>query len=219
MRIQAVRAIAATLSIIALLAGSPVQAAPVAISEVLQVLSNQQGQGELKLRGVAQDPASGTKGSVQSSVISSETSGSTSSSSSSLLSGIVPGTNDPVVGTVTVIAEGDVDGTVCDCGEIPVAGSIPKWPFLFLAAIPLFFIPECKDCNTPPPPPVCKDCIIIPTCTNCDVPTPTPTPPGEVPEPTSLLLFGSGLAAFGAGLRRRYLRGKLAAQLDAREES
>jgi hypothetical protein len=32
-------------------------------------------------------------------------------------------------------------------------------------------------------------------------------------------LFCSGLAAFGAGLRRRYLRGKLAAQLDATEEN
>ncbi|HKE58317.1 MAG TPA: PEP-CTERM sorting domain-containing protein [Pyrinomonadaceae bacterium] len=218
MRIRVFRAVAAILSI-ALLAGSPVQAAPVAISEVLQVLSNQQGPAELRLRGATQDPASGTKGSVQSSVISSETSSSTSgattSSSRSLLSGIAPGTNDPVVGTVTVIAEGDVDGTVCDCGEIPVVGSIPKWPFLFLAAIPLFFIPECKDCDKPP---VCKDCI-IPSCIECPVPTPTPTPPGEVPEPTALLLFGSGLAAFGAGLRRRYLRGKLAAQLAAREEN
>jgi hypothetical protein len=118
-----------------------------------------------------------------------------------------------VVGTVTVIAEGDVDGTVCDCGEIPVSGSIPKWPFLFLAAIPLFFIPKCDDCDTP----VCTDCIGV--CTDCPVPTPTPTPPGEVPEPTSLLLFGSGLAAFGASLRRRYLRGKLAAEIDATEEN
>jgi len=210
MRFRYFRAIAAILSI-ALLAGSPVQAAPIAISEVLRVLSNQQIQSELRLRGAAQDP--GNKGSVQSSVISSDPSSSTSAvTPNSLLSGIGPGTNDPVVGTVTVIAEGDVDGTVCDCGEIPVAGSIPKWPFLFLAAIPLFFIPECKDCETP----VCKDCI-KPTCVECPVPTPTPTPPGQVPEPASLLLFGSGLAAFGAGLRRRYLRGKLAAKIDATE--
>src|SRR5215510_6510599 len=174
MRIRGFRAVAAILSV-GLMAGSPVQAAPVAISEVLQVLSNQQGQAELRLRGVAQDPS--TKGSAQSGVISSSSSG---ASSSSLLTGIGPGTSDPVVGTVTIVAEGDVEGTVCDCGEIPVAGAIPKWPFLFLAAIPLFFIPECNDCNTTP---VCKDCTVIPTCIECPVPTPTPTPPAAVPEP------------------------------------
>src|SRR6185436_12564650 len=30
------------------------------------------------------------------------------------------------------------------------------------------------------------------------------TQPGQVPEPATLLLFGSGLAGLGAGLRRRY---------------
>ena len=40
----------------------------------------------------------------------------------------------------------------------------------------------------------------------------------EIPEPASLLLFGSGLAAFGAGLRRRYAKGKLAAQIQTTEE-
>ncbi len=221
MRIRGFRAIAAIL-IIGLLAGSSLQAAPVAISEVVQVLSNQQGQSELRLRGVAQDPVN--KGSVQSSVITSDTSSSTNGAKSgSLLSGIGAGTNTPVVGTVTVIAEGDVDGTVCDCGEIAVAGAIPKWPFLFLAAIPLFFIPECKDCDKTP---VCKDCLVpvctscvVLQCTDCTTPTPTPTPPGQVPEPASLFLFGSGLAAFGAGLRRRYLRGRQAAQINAREEN
>jgi hypothetical protein len=33
-----------------------------------------------------------------------------------------------------------------------------------------------------------------------------------------LLLFGTGLAAFGAGLRRRYQKIKLAEQIKAQEE-
>jgi len=103
-------------------------------------------------------------------------------------------------GGVDVVDQGDVEGTICDCGEITVAGAgWPKWPLLFLAAIPFFFIHGCDRCETP---------------------TPSITPPGtpEIPEPASLLLFGSGLAAFGAGLRRRYARGKLMTQLQSTEE-
>ncbi len=29
--------------------------------------------------------------------------------------------------------------------------AFPKWPLLFLAAIPFFFIHGCDDCDTPPP--------------------------------------------------------------------
>ncbi len=74
-----------------------------------------------------------------------------------------------------------------------------------LAAIPFFFIhhQDCDHCET--------------TTTS-----PTPTPPSikspeSIPEPASLLLFGTGLAAFGAGLRRRYAKAKLALQIQAEE--
>jgi hypothetical protein len=103
---------------------------------------------------------------------------------------------------VDVIAQGDVEGTICDCGEITVpGGGFPKWPLVFLAAIPFFFIHGCDHCETPIPP---------------TTPTPPRTP--EIPEPASLLLFGSGLAAFGAGMRRRYGKGKLNTQLQTTEE-
>src|SRR6185312_11627034 len=120
-----------------------------------------------------------------------------SDSADTLLSGVAVSA-DPQ-GGVDVVDQGDVEGTICDCGEITVAGGgWPKWPLLFLAAIPFFFIHGCDRCETP---------------------TPSITPPGtpEIPEPASLLLFGSGLAAFGAGLRRRYARGKLMAGLQSTE--
>lgn len=106
-----------------------------------------------------------------------------------------------------ITEEGDVEGTICDCGEILVAGgAFPKWPFLFLGAVPLVFISDCDDCDVPP--------SANPTPT--PTPNPTPTPPTTVPEPASLLLFGSGLLAAGAGLRRRQGKARLAAQV--REE-
>jgi hypothetical protein len=212
---RAFRPTAAILSIL-LLSGVPTHAAPVAISEVIQVLGSYQNAPELRLRNVPQSTnslvnegegpspvASTTQESVAgdvagipdtttADVISSDVGGDT------LLAGVAVSA-DPQAG-VDVVDQGDVEGTICDCGEITVpGGGFPKWPLLFLAAIPFFFIHGCDDCETPTPPP-----------------TPPSTP--EIPEPASLLLFGSGLAAFGAGLRRRYAKGRLAAQLQTTEE-
>jgi hypothetical protein len=188
----------------------------VAISEVIQVLGSYQNPPELKLRSVSQhanslvDEGSGPSliasaaqqsaaGGVDE-IPDASTPDAITSDSDTLLAGVAVSA-DPQ-GGVDVVDQGDVEGTICDCGEITVpGGGFPKWPLLFLAAIPFFFIHGCETCKTPPPT------------------TPTPPPPTpEIPEPASLLLFGTGLAAFGAGLRRRYARGKLEAQLQTTEE-
>ncbi|MFN2511775.1 MAG: PEP-CTERM sorting domain-containing protein [Pyrinomonadaceae bacterium] len=213
MRSRVFRPIAAMLSIL-LLTGVPVHAGPVAISEVIQVLGSYQNPPEIRLRTLTQTastPISEVKGSIVNSTVNqSGANGRGTVVNESLLAGVV--SNDPQRG-VEIIDQGDVEGTICDCGDILIAGGgFPKWPLLFLAAIPLFFIngdddidrPTFTTTPTPPPVPI----------------TPTPTPPEvPIPEPASLLLFGSGLAAFGAGLRRRYAKTKLATRVDAAKEA
>jgi hypothetical protein len=210
---RAFRPIAAILAIL-LVSGAPTHAAPVAISEVIQVLGSYQNPPELRLRSVSQNtnslvddgngPSPVASAAQQSAaggvaeIPDTATTGDTITSDSDTLLAGVAVSADPQAG-VDVVDQGEVEGTICDCGEITVpGGGWPKWPLLFLAAIPFFFIHGCDHCETPPPS------------------TPPPTP--EIPEPASLLLFGSGLAAFGAGLRRRYAKGKLESQLQNTEE-
>jgi PEP-CTERM motif len=215
---RAFRPIATMLSVL-LLTGGPVQAGPVAISEVIQIIGSYQNPPELRLRSLTQTtgtPISGVKGStVTSGVKQSGSDGSgtvASAGTDSLLAGVTIA-NDPQRG-VEIVDQGEVEGTICDCGEIAILGGFPKWPLLFLAAIPLFFIDTGGDIDTP---------TFSPTPTFITTPssTPVPTPPSQtpIPEPASLLLFGTGLAAFGAGLRRRYAKAKPAAQADGTKEA
>ena len=191
----------------------PALADEVRIGQVVQTLTNSQARPELKLSTlVTQDPVN--KGSTQQN-------GSTNGPKADTKPSQVGNGSEVAVSGVTItgegktigvdeIEEGEVEGTICDCGEVLVAGgAFPKWPFLFLAAVPLVFINECDDCDQ-------KQSSPTPTPTPTPPSNPTPTPPSsEVPEPASLLLFGTGLAAAGAGLRRRYAKAK---QVNAKEE-
>jgi hypothetical protein len=179
-----------------------VHAEPVRIHQVVQTLSSYQGPADLRIGTVTvtQDPSGNSK-----------TSGTKNDDSDGPFDGaviapdgsVLPLLQDPQKLGVEIVEEAEIEGTICDCGFFDIPGGFPKWPLLFLTAVPLVFINDCDDCDenpqstpTPTPPP----------------PTPTPTP---TPEPASLLLFGTGLLAAGAGLRRRYTRSKVVDQSKA----
>jgi len=180
------------LTCILFLMAVPALAEPVTINQVVQTLSSSHGVPDLKLNSlITQD--SGQKSTQQSGP---RTDNGPVTKPDSIISGVTVTGQGQQIGVET-IAEGEVEGTICDCGEIFIAGGgFPKWPFLLLGAIPLAFIDH--DCDT------CDTTVETPS------PTPTPTQTPQVPEPASLLLFGSGLAAASAGLRRRY--GKVKAE-------
>lgn len=185
------RTLAGILGIFLLTVG-PAQADPIQVNRVVHTLNTLQGATDLQLT-LAQDPVtSGTKTVGPTSGVPGI--GSNDPKLDALLSGLPIVPNNVDIGVDDVSEEGEVDGTICDCGEILIAGGgFPKWPLFFLTAVPLVFIPDCDDCDEQNEP--------TPTPTPPSTPQPTPTP---TPEPASLLIFGTGLAAFGAGLRRRY---------------
>ena len=205
MRHPARRPIALTLGAL-LLAAVPAQAGPVEYRDVVS-LSSAFGRGggpsvDLRLRSFTQQQGkSGGQSNSIAGIAQDTKSGPAAPTSGEDAATAAPNTSGSLTGagiapqdqqtTVETIELGEVQGTLCDCGEIDIpGGGFPLWPLLGFAGVPLFFLPDDDD---------------IPGST--PTPTPPPTPaPEPIPEPATLLLFGSGLAALGAGARRRRAR-------------
>ncbi len=203
MRTRFFRPVATVLSLL-LLVAVPAQASPINFADVVNVIGNLQSGNQveqLRLRAVIQDPSTPAGTATKSLTPTAPSAdGDVAPTSPSLVSGTEVAPQQPQ-GDVQVFEQDQVDGTICDCGEIPaVGGGFPKWPFL--ALIPLICVTGiCHHERVPPPP---------------EVPTPTPPPP--IPEPATLLLFGSGIVALSAGARRRYARMRASKQAAAMTE-
>lgn len=104
---------------------------------------------------------------------------------------------------------------VCDCTNIEFVekGGFPKLALLGLGAVPLLFLIP-KGSKTPDVPttptvtptvPTTETPTVTPTPPTTPTVTPptTPTPPEPVPEPMTILLFGTGLASIGMAARKK----------------
>src|ERR1051325_6247578 len=128
----ATRLICATLCLI-VLSAMPAMADPVSVNHVVQTLNSSQTTIDLRLK---QDPAT-TKGGTQKDAPRAEgTVAQGGPKNESIISGVAITSDGQPLG-VEIVEEGEVEGTICDCGEILVVGeAFPKWPLLFLGAVP-----------------------------------------------------------------------------------
>lgn len=196
MRNRAISPVATILSVLLLaFVALPAQAGQVAYSEVVHVMGDLRSGGQsqdLRLRTISQDGSTPVNGAV---ISASKSSADASTADPTSLLSTATGLQEGQQGSVEVIQEGDVTGTVCDCGEIFIpGGGFPKW--LALGGVPLVCVlVDCgkdKKCEGPG----CIPCV-GPQCN-----------PPEIPEPATLFLLGTGLAALGAKARRRYTRSR-----------
>lgn len=200
MRNRAISPVATILSVLVLaFVASPAQAGPVAYSDVVHVMGNLRSGGqsqELRLRSISQEGTTPVNGSLVSATKSSTDN--SSSASTTEPTSLISTAQDGQQGNVEVIQEGDVTGTVCDCGEFIIpGGGFPKW--ILLGGVPLVCV--LADCTTDEP--ICEEGD--PTCNPCVGPECNPP---EIPEPATIFLLGSGLAALGAKARRRFTKSR-----------
>jgi len=193
--------------VVLLAAAAPARAATITLADVARAVGangQMRSASEVRLRLAAQSTAAATPNvSTQSgNTASQQTQQPTTTGTQQTTPATTPAAPDQTLsqsgGNVQTVDLGDVTGTVCDCGEIPAAAipkaGIPWWPFL--AGIPLVCVSGICTSNHHETTPECV--------TGC-----SPPPPPGVPEPMTLLLFGSGLLALGAGARRRHGRKQL----------
>jgi PEP-CTERM motif len=202
----------ALMLVVLLVGAAPVRAADITFEDVVRAVgANGQvrAANEVRLRFAAQDGRAAGQSNAPAQTADStapqQQSGNLAGAGGGQVGTSTPAAGDPTLsqsgGQVETIDLGDVTGTVCDCGEIPIAeiarrgGGFPWW---LLGGIPLICVSGvCFDSS--------EECEV--NCEPTTPPTPTPTPPpNPVPEPATLLLFGSGLLALGARARRRYGR-------------
>jgi hypothetical protein len=132
-----------------------------------------------------------TAGTTTASTTTVNTSGDSSASGNTSSSNVTTALQDPGSVVQTEVTE-DIGVEQCECEDftVPVAG-FPKWPFIPLVGL-VCLTGVCTKDKCKPTATQDANCNEL-VCTNCN----------QVPEPASLLLFTSGIAALGASIRRR----------------